>query len=149
VSRWARKVRDELTIERESNPESFLINSSFWLIANGQSMLEGTAVPGGLTQAEIDQAIRQGATIRALRAGTEPYGFLHPDTWSMRSSGRCFCLLHIPARSDAAVQDSVSSMSVIIASSSERLSFSEVTMPLVTVSRQNYQAVASISWWEQ
>jgi hypothetical protein len=25
---------------------------------NGQSMPEGTAVPGGLTQAEIDQAIR-------------------------------------------------------------------------------------------
>ncbi|HEY9502423.1 MAG TPA: hypothetical protein VIR01_12400, partial [Pyrinomonadaceae bacterium] len=107
---------------------------SFWLIANGQSIPEGTAVPGGLTQAEIDQAIQQGATIRALRAA-QPYGFLNPDTWSRGSSGSCFCLLHIPAGSDAAVQDSVSSMSVIIASSSERLSFSEVTMRLVTVSR--------------
>ena len=69
-----------MTIERESNHESFLINSSFWLITNGQSMPEGTAVPGGLTQAEIVQAIRQGATIRTLRAPIEPYGFLSLDT---------------------------------------------------------------------
>jgi hypothetical protein len=57
VSRWARKVRDELTIERESNHDHFN-KQQFLADPNGQSMPEGTAVPGGLTQAEIDQAIR-------------------------------------------------------------------------------------------